>query len=188
MQEFDNNKPGDLEISKDLQKINKDDLLVSYDFNCLYPMAQADRDTRWPAIDTSYPLTRSMSEAACELFNSGRWVELKRSAFLTVNYHNLGSITFQLIPMKEKINNPFKNIRLEEVTRCRNGIIINILKSVDIIDIVKCRGVDLEEYDGFFCYNMHFNPYVDFFKKMVAKRNLFKKLGKQLFQTLDKKS
>ena len=35
-------KLGDLEISKELQKINKDDLLVSYDFNSLYPTAQID--------------------------------------------------------------------------------------------------------------------------------------------------
>ena len=36
MEEFNNNKLGDLEISNDLQKTNKDDLLVSYDFNSLY--------------------------------------------------------------------------------------------------------------------------------------------------------
>ena len=33
-------KLGELELSKELQKINKDDLLVSYDFNSLYPSAQ----------------------------------------------------------------------------------------------------------------------------------------------------
>ena len=35
-------KLGELEISKELQKINQDDLLVSYDFNSSYPRAQID--------------------------------------------------------------------------------------------------------------------------------------------------
>ena len=42
---FLNNKLGNLEISKELQKINKDDLLVSYDFNSLYPSAQIDKNS-----------------------------------------------------------------------------------------------------------------------------------------------
>ena len=36
---------GELTISKDLQKINKDDLLVSYDFNSFYPSAQIDKNS-----------------------------------------------------------------------------------------------------------------------------------------------
>ena len=40
-------KLGELEISKELQKINKDDLLVSYDFYSLYPGAQIDINSTW---------------------------------------------------------------------------------------------------------------------------------------------
>ena len=29
-------------MSKELQNVNKDDLLVPYDLNCLYPIAQID--------------------------------------------------------------------------------------------------------------------------------------------------
>ena len=36
---FLDKKHGELEISRELQKLNKNDLLVSYDFNSLYPCA-----------------------------------------------------------------------------------------------------------------------------------------------------
>ena len=55
MENFVNKKLGDLEISKDLRKNNKDDLLVSYGFISLYPSAQVDEDSTWPAIETAYP-------------------------------------------------------------------------------------------------------------------------------------
>ena len=80
-------KLGELEISKDLQKINKDDLLVSYDFNSLYPSAQIDLNSTWPKIETSYPFKKHMNGTICTLYNSGKWNELNRSAFLTVKYH-----------------------------------------------------------------------------------------------------
>ena len=81
---FLDKKLGELELSKELQKINKDDLLVSYDFNSLYPSAEIDINSTWPKIETAYPFKKYMSDVVCSLFNSGRWNELNRSAFLTV--------------------------------------------------------------------------------------------------------
>ena len=52
-------KLGELEISKELQKINKDDLLVSYDFNSSYPSAQIDLYSAWPKIETAYPFKKT---------------------------------------------------------------------------------------------------------------------------------
>ena len=72
LDKFLEKKLGELEVSKDLQKINKDDLLVSYDFNSLCPSAQIDKDSTWPKIETSYPFKKFMSDAICVLFNSGR--------------------------------------------------------------------------------------------------------------------
>ena len=46
---------GDLKISKELENINKDDLLVSYDFNSLYPSAQIDLNSTWLKLETVYP-------------------------------------------------------------------------------------------------------------------------------------
>ena len=67
--------------SEELHKINKDDSLVSYDFNSLSPSAQIDVNSTWPKIETAYPSKKYMSDAVCSLFNSGRWNELKISAF-----------------------------------------------------------------------------------------------------------
>ena len=181
---FLNNKLGNLEISKELQKINKDDLLVSYDFNSLYPSAQIDKNSTWPKIETSYPFKKHMNDAVCYLFNSGKWNELNRSAFLTVKYHNPENLIFQHLPVKEKIENPYKNNRLEEINRMRIGIIKDTLTSVDIVEIVKYGGVILEVYEGFFCYNLEYNPYTEFVTDMFQKRDLFKSQGKDLLQNL----
>ena len=54
MDDFININLGILENSKALQILNKDDLLVSYDFNRLYPSAEVDEDITWPAIETLY--------------------------------------------------------------------------------------------------------------------------------------
>ena len=54
-----------------------------------------------------------LSDAICSFFNSGRWNELKRSAFLTVIYHNPQNLIFEHVSVREKIKNVYKNIRLE---------------------------------------------------------------------------
>ena len=187
LDKFLEKKLGNLEISKDLQKINKDDLLVSYDFNSLYPSAQMDKNSSWPKIETAYPFKKYMNDAVCTLFNSGRWNELNRSAFLTVKYHNPKNMIFQHLPIKEKIENPYKNNRLEEINRMRGGVIVDTLTSVDIVEIVKYGGEILEVYEGFFCHNLEFNPYTEFVTDMFKKRDLFKSQGKKLLQNLAKK-
>ena len=187
LDEYLDKKLGDLNISKDLLKINKEDLLVSYDFNSLYPSAQIDKNSIWPKIETAYPFKKHMNDSICTLFNSGRWNEVNRSAFLTVKYHNPENLIFQHLPVKEKINNPYKNNRFEEINRMRNGLIIDTLTSVDIVEIVKCGGVILEIYEGFFCHNLEYNPYTEFVTDMFEKRDLFKSQGKDLLQNLAKK-
>ena len=77
----------DFEFSKALLKINKADLLVSYDFNSLYQSAERDKDSTWPAIETAYPFEKHNVDRVCESFNSGRWDELIRSASLSVKNH-----------------------------------------------------------------------------------------------------
>ena len=180
-------KQRELEISKELQKINKDDLLVSFDFNSLYPSAQVDIISTWPKIETSYPFKKFMSDAVCTLFNSGRWNELNRSAFLTVKYHNPENLIFRHLLLKEKSENPYKNNRLEEINRMRNGVIVLILTSVDNVEVVKGDGVILEVFAGFFRYNIENSPYTEFVTDMFEKRDFFKSQGKDLLQNLVKK-
>ena len=123
-----------------------------------------------------------MSDAVSSLFNSGRWNELNRWAFLTVNYHNPENLVFQHFPIKKKIVNPYKNNRLEEINGMGNGIIIDTLTSVDFVEKNKCGGVIFEVYEVFFCHNLEFNPYTEFVTDMFEKRNLFKSQKKMLFK------
>ena len=188
LDDFIDKKLGELEISKELQKINKDDLLVSSDFDSLYPSAQIDKNSTWPKIETAYPFKKHMNDSICSLFNTGRWNESNRSAFLTVKYHNSENLIFQHLPVKEKVYNPYNNNRLEEINRMRNGIIIATLTSVDIVEIVKYGGIILEIYEGFFCHNFEYNPYTEFVTDMFEKRDMFESEGKELLQNLLKKN
>ena len=159
-------------------------MLVS--FNSLYPHAQIDKNSTWPKIEKAYPFKKHMNDSICTLFNTGKGNELNRSAFLTVKYHNPHNLIFQHLPIKEKIENPYKNNRLGEINKMRNGIIIDTLTSIDIVKIVKCGGIILEIYEGFFCHNLEYNPYTEFVTDMFEKRDLFKSQGKDLLQNLAK--
>ena len=127
-----------------------------------------------------------MNESICSLFKSGRWNELNRSALLSVKYHNPESLVFQHLPVWEKIENPYKYNRLEEINRMRNGIIVDTLTSVDFVETVKNGGIILEVFEGFFCHNVEYNPYIEFVTDLFEKRDLFKSQGKDLIQSLAK--
>ena len=128
-----------------------------------------------------------MSDAVCSLFNSGKWNEMKRCAFLTVKYHNPENLVFQHLPVEEKVENPYKNNRLGEINRMRNGIIKDTLKSVDIVEIVKSGVVILEVYEGFFCHNLDYNPDTEFVTDIFDRRDLFESKRKNLLQNLAQK-
>ena len=69
----------------------------------------------------------------------------------------------------------------------RNGIIVDTLTGVAIVEIVKCGGVILEVFEGFFCHNLEYNPYTEFVTYMFEKRDLFKSQGKDFLQNLARK-
>ena len=69
----------------------------------------------------------------------------------------------------------------------RNGIIIDTLTGVDIVEIVKCGGVILEVYVGFFCFNLEYIPYTEFVNELFEKRDLFKSQGKDSLENLAKR-
>ena len=106
-----------------MQRNNKDAIKVSYDFNSFYPSAQADKNSTWPAMETSYPFKKYMDDALRQLFNSKKWDELNKYASTTIKYHNLESVYLQHIPKKENIKNPYENNRLQEINRSPNCII-----------------------------------------------------------------
>ena len=89
--------------------------------------------------------------------------------------------------MKEKIKNPYKNNRLEQINRMRIGIIIDTLTSVDIVEIGKNGGIILEVLQGFSSHHLEKNPYTVFVTDMFEVIELFKSQGKMLLQNLAKK-
>ena len=123
----------------------------------------------------------------CSLFNSGTWEELKRSAFLNVKYHNPENLLFQHIPVKEKNKYPYKNNRLEENIRRRNGITMNTLTSVHFVEIVKYCGKILRVFERFFGLNLEYNLYSEFVTDMFEKRDLFTSQEKDLLRNIAKK-
>ena len=64
----------------------------------------------------------------------------------------------------------------------RNGVIIDTLTGVDIVEIVKYGGVILEVFEGFFCYNLEYITNAEFVTDMFEKRDLFISQGKNLLQ------
>ena len=63
---------GELEISKELQNLNKNDFVVSYDFTSLHPSAQIDKSSNWPKIEAACPFREDNNESICSLFNCRR--------------------------------------------------------------------------------------------------------------------
>ena len=92
--EFFDEELAELEVSNELKNMNEDELLLSNDFNSLYPNAQIDTNSTWPKKETAYLVKKETSDAVCKLFNSGRWNELNRCAFLSVIYHNPKNLVF----------------------------------------------------------------------------------------------
>ena len=110
------------------------------------PSVQIDINITWPKTETAYPFKKYLSDAVCSLFNTGKWNELNRCAYLTVKYHNPENLVFHHLPIKKKIENPYKNNRLEEINRMRNGVMLDTLTS-DIVEIVKYGGFILEVFE-----------------------------------------
>ena len=69
----------------------------------------------------------------------------------------------------------------------RNGVIVDTLTSVDIVELLKFGGDILEVYERFFCHNVEYNPYTGFVTNTFEKRDLFKAQGKDSIQNLAKK-
>ena len=139
-EKYINRKFGNLPISKELNCIDKSDLLASGEYNSLYPSATAQKESKWPKIETAIAIKKEDSVLLCELFNTGECKKLNKSGFFDAKYYNPGNIIFQHMSVKEQVFNPIKN-RSEEVNRFRNGYKRKHLTSVDIEEIVTVGGV-----------------------------------------------
>ena len=188
-QHFENyskEKLSSLPISKELNNINKSDLLVSNDYNSLYPSARAHEKSTWPAIGTAKAVNPEGIEVYCKLFNTGEWASFKKTGFSKVKYHNPENLILQHMAVKEDVYNEAKN-KSEKVNRFRNGYITQHLTSVNIEQIVRVGGVIKELYEGFTCDNIDYNQFKEYILDMTAKRNEYRKQGKNILQDMCKK-
>ena len=60
-----------LPISKELNTVDKRDLLVSGVYNSLYPSAMVHEKSTWPKVETAKAINIDDSDLLCELLNSG---------------------------------------------------------------------------------------------------------------------
>ena len=104
-----NEKLSSLPISKELNKIAKSDLLVSSNYNSLYPSAVAHEKSNWPTIETAMVVNLNDSEIYCKLFNTGEWVSSNKTGFFKVKYHNPEKLILQHMVVKEDVYNKTKN-------------------------------------------------------------------------------
>ena len=81
--------------------MDKSDLLVSSDYNSLYPSAMAHNDSNWSKLETAKTIEKEDSDRLCELINTGEWKSLNKSGFFRIKNYNPKDIIFQHL-MKTK--------------------------------------------------------------------------------------
>ena len=166
-------------MSKQLAVIDESDLLVSSDYNSLYPPAMAHLDSEWPKKEIAKAIRPGDSDYLCELPNNGEWKNLNKTGFFKVSYCKPKEIIFQHMSVEENAFNDRKN-RCEEINRFRNGDITQHLTSVDIEEIVRSGGYIVKILEGFICDNLEFNPLERFLIDMTNRRSNFKEENKTL--------
>ena len=60
-------------MSKELQQIDKSDLLVSSDYNSLYASAVAHKASKRPKIETATAIDKENRPRLCDLYNNTEW-------------------------------------------------------------------------------------------------------------------
>ena len=185
-EKYVNEKLASLPISKELNKIDKSDLLVSSDYTSLYPSAMSCHKSTWPKIETSIAINpKQDSNYLCDLFNNNGWKNLNNSGFFKVKYYNPEYLILQHSAVNEEVFNESKN-KIERVNRFRNGHITQHLTSVDIEQIVRIGGIILEFIEGFICDNLDYNPFTEYVHDLIDKRNEYKNQGKNILQLMFK--
>ena len=98
-----------------------------------------DEKSIYPSNGTGHAYTKCMNDELVEKFNSGNFTQ--GSATLKIRYYNAKKLVVQHIPVEERE----KKI---EIIRKRNDYNIQTLTSVDIQEILKIAGREIEVYEG----------------------------------------
>ena len=170
-----------LSIHKELSKLNSNYTQMDFDATSLYPSAMWDENSVYPKIETGFAFKPHMNDVYVEAFNNQSSKEDgDETAILTIKNHNPPDLTFQHIPVKEKV----KKI---EVNRMRNGYIVDTLTSVDIQEIDKIGGKVVEIYEGvIYRENFKVSPFRKVIEKLFALRQKYKDEKNDLKQGLVK--
>ena len=137
-----NKKRNMLPIHKDLSKLELNKTQIDFDATSLYPSGMWDQNSVYRKIESGLCFKRDMNDVYVEAFkNQTLNQDGNESVILKIKYYNPPDLIIQHLPDKEKV----KNI---EVSRMRNGYIIDTLTSVDICEIVKIGGKVTEIYEG----------------------------------------
>ena len=123
---FINKNLSQLPIHQLVKQVKIDEILWDFDAVSLYPSANWDKKSIYPRIETGYAFTRDMNDELVENFNTGSFNQ--GSAILGIKYYNPKNLIVQHIPVKEKE-------KKFEISRMRNGYIIDTLTSVDLEEI-----------------------------------------------------
>ena len=140
-----------------LQELCLNDLLWDFDAVSLYQSAMSDGKSIYPRIKTGYAFTSDMNDELVEKFNTQAFTQA--SAILKTKYYIPKKLIIQHLPLKERV-------KKMESNRMRNAYIVNVLKSVDIQEIVKIGGKVIQIYEGVI-YGENFT--VSPFKKVIDK-------------------
>ena len=154
---------------------------MDYDATSLYPSAMWDENSVYPKIETGFAFKPHMNKTYVDTINSQIFNEDgDESAILRIKYYNPPDLSFQHLPVKEKV----KNI---EVNRMWNGYIIDTLTSVDICEIVKTGGRNIEFYEGSVCReNFKISAFRKVLEKLFALGQKYKNEHNDLMQRLIK--
>ena len=160
-------------IQKDLLNLNKtrNDFLMAFDFNSLYPSAMVHKDSEYPKAESARPFDYSKDRNHfLNLFNNQQF--RPRTAILKVLYSYPKNKILQHLPVKETVES--KNNKKFVVARFRNGNVRATLTSVDIQEIVRTGGTIHEIYEGI-VYEENFSdtPFANI-TALYNKRNEYK--------------
>ena len=137
-----------------------------------------DEKSIYPRIETGYAFTRDMNDELDEKFNNQTFNQ--GSAILKIKYYNPENLIVQHLPVKEKE----KKI---EISRMRNGYIVDTLTPVDFQENVKIGCKVNEIYEGvIYRENFNVSPFRKVIDKLFALRQKYKNENNLVMQLLVK--
>ena len=93
-----------LPIPKEWSDLNSKKTQMDFDETSLYPSAMWDENSVYPNIETGFAFKPDMNDNYVEAFNNKTFnQDGEESAILTIKNYNESNLTFQHLPVKEKV-------------------------------------------------------------------------------------